>query len=55
MTDIHALANRVLNDRLQRCVVVGATVKGRTMVEFTGEPTAAEVEWEALKCQLRTT
>ncbi len=36
-------------DRLARCVCIGATKKGRTIVAFTGEPTAAEIEWEALK------
>lgn len=53
MTDIHTLANQVLNDRLQRCVATGVTAKGRTRFVLTGEPTPAETEWDALRAFAR--
>lgn len=52
-TMLHALAERTIIDRLNRAEAVGATTKGRVIVEFRGEPTEAEVAWEALGRRLR--
>ncbi len=49
---IKALAEVVVNDRLARAMEVGATKKGRMIVEFTGQATEAELAWERLKEEL---
>jgi hypothetical protein len=45
---IHALAQQVIIDRLGRANVIGADKKGRTIIEYVGEPTPAELEWEQI-------
>ena len=50
---IRALAPTVLRDRAERAMVVGATKKGRTIVEMVGQPTEAELRWDRLMEELR--
>jgi hypothetical protein len=46
---IFDLAQQVILDRLDRCVVVGINSKGDAICEMLGEPSEAERQWTTLQ------
>lgn len=49
---LRELAQVVIIHRAERAMVVGATDKGRTIVELMGEPSEAEVAWDRIRVEL---
>ena len=46
---MQALCQQVIVERCRRSRIVGATEKGRCIVEFHGEVTEAELMWESIR------
>jgi hypothetical protein len=48
ISKVRTLARQVARDRPQRMMEKGTTKKGRIIGCLAGEPSAAEIEWDAL-------
>lgn len=48
---LRALAREVLASRVERLCEVGCTSKGRVIGVLVGEPTEAEIKWDAIMAE----